>query len=94
LQHAPDLVVAAYHRVEFALAGIVYQVFGIFGQRLVVLVAALAAHLLSLTQFGDGLTYVFLVTAGILEDARGGGTHLQQGYQHRLDRHKLVAHLL
>ena len=47
-----------------------------------------------MAQFGDGLLHVGLVAAGILENTADGGVDLKQGQQHRLYRHKLVAHVL
>ena len=94
LQHASYLVVTAYHRIELALTGIVDEILGIFRERLEVLVAAHRLHLLSLSQFSNGLLQTFLGDAGILHDAAGGAVHREQCQQHRLHAHELVAHLL
>ena len=48
LQYSSDFVVTAYHWVEFAGACLLHEVLGVFVETLIVLVAALRAHLLSL----------------------------------------------
>ena len=93
LQHAAYLLVTANHRIEFALAGILYQVAGILGECLVVVVCALALHLLSLAQLSDGFPHHFLRQSSILKDARCRVVALEQGDEHRLDADELITHL-
>ena len=94
LQYTTDFIVAADDGVELSLAGIVDEVLGILRERLVVLVTAHRLHLLSLSQFGDGLLQAFLGNAGILHDAASGRVDLQECQQHGFTRNELVARLL
>ena len=81
LEHAANLIVTADDGVELALSGEIHEVLGILLQRLIVVVGTLALHLLSLTQFEDGLTHVLLGGTGILQHAAHGRVDHEQRQQ-------------
>ena len=76
------------------MACLFHEVLGIFRERLVVLVARLRLHLLSLTEFLNGLNSVGLGHSGILQYAARRRVHLQEGEQYGFDTRELVAVLL
>ena len=94
LQHAAYLVVAAYHGVELARAGLLDEVLGILREALVVVLGTAAVNLAAPPQLAYGLQQCLLGGSGILQYAACGAAHAKQGQQQRLDAHELVAHLL
>ncbi len=94
LKHAANLLITSDNRVELALASLLHQVLGILVKTLVVLVAALALHLLSLSQFLDSPEHFVLRASGILQDAACGRIFCEQSEKHRLHADELVAHFL
>ncbi len=94
LKHTAYLLITSDDRVEFTLAGFVYEVTGIFRERLVVVVSTLTLYFLSLAQFLDCFHHLLLRAACIFEDTTDGGVDLQQSQKDRFHRNKLVTHLL
>ena len=70
------------------------EVLGIFLERLIVLVARLRLHLLSLPQAFYCLAHVVLGESGVLHDARCRRVDREQSQQQRFHTHELVAHFL
>ena len=93
LQYAANLVVSSNHRVELALACLLYEVFGVFLKALVVFVGRLRLYALSLPQFVDGRPHLFFGAPGVFEYAACRGVYREQCQQQRLYAHELVAHL-
>ena len=91
LKHSANLLVTANNRIELALTGFLNKVLGILGKTLIVLIARLRLHLLSLAQLVDSLNGLCLCHAGILKDSACGRVDLQQCQQYRLNACKLVA---
>ena len=94
MEHAPYLLVTSDYGVELSTSGLFNQVLGVFLQTLIVFVCTLALHVLSLTKSLDGSEHVFLVGAGIFQDAGCCRVAFQNGEQNRLYAYELVAHLL
>ena len=94
LQQPPNLIVAADDRIEFSGTCLGHQILSILVECLIILVATLRTHVLSLAQLTDSSQHVLLVHACIFHDAARRGIDIQQRQQHRLDAHKLIAHLL
>ncbi len=91
LQHTTYFVITAYDGVEFALAGTLVKVDGIFAQCLVLLLGLLTRGLATLAQLTDGGLQILAGDAGILEDGRCGRLDLKQCHEQHLDGHILVA---
>ena len=69
LEHAADLVVAAYHRIELALTGALIEVDGILVEGVVGLLCALVGGFLAFAQLVDRGFELLVGQSGILEDA-------------------------
>ena len=76
------------------MASKVYQILGVFLQRLVVVVGTLRLHLLALAQLVDGGAQVLLGDASIFQDASSRLAVGEQGQQQRLYADEFVTHLL
>ena len=94
LDRAPDLLVAADHRVELAFCCRLGEVAGVALQRIVGLLGAGAIGGAALAQIVDGGVEALRGHAGIGEDARGVGllAHRKR-LEHALDRDEAVAGL-
>ena len=92
LQHAAYFFISAYHRVELAVARLVYEVLRILGERLVVFVGLGIVDLLALSEGSDGLLYLVLGHASIAEYASCRVLGLHDSHEYGFDGHILVAH--
>ena len=94
LDGAADLVVAANHRVELALAGALGQVQRVFLQRLALPLRFLRANALAAAHGLDGRLQRLLLQAVFLQQTAGLALVVRQGQQEHLRGDELVAALL
>jgi len=94
LDHAPDLVVAADHRIEFSEAGALGQVEGVFVQRLALSFGFLALYTLPASHRLDRLLEGFLVDAVTPEQLADLALVLRQCEKQQFRCDELVAALL
>ena len=94
LQHAPNLLVAADHRVELAAARLLIQVYGIFAQRVELLRSRLRIDRRSLAEDPNRLHELLLRGSGPLQQIGRLPPLGHEGQQQVLDRGILVAELL
>jgi hypothetical protein len=94
LDGAADLVVAADHRVELALAGALGEVEAVFLQRLALAFGFLRADVLAAAHGLDRVFQRLAIQAGFLEQAAALALVLGQGQQEHLRGDELVAGLL
>jgi hypothetical protein len=93
LDGAADLVVAADHRVQLALAGAVGQVQGVLGQGLALAFGFLGVHALAAAHLADGGFQGLAAGAVLLEQAAGLALVVHRRQQEQLGGDVLVAPL-
>ena len=93
LDRAPDLVVAADHRVELAVPGALGQVHGVLLQRLALALGLGAVDLLAAAHRVDRRLERLAVGAELLQQRADRGLRLGGGEQEQLARDELVAAL-
>ena len=94
LQHPTYLVVTPDNRVEFAAAGTLGQVDGIFAQRIIGILGRSFGYFLPFPQLIDSSSQLLLGNAGILQERRSRTFGQEQTHQHGFQSHKLVAQFL